>query len=98
MIHNTFLSAKSFDIEDDLQFCPAVLDSLPTPPATHPQATPSTITSTSTSTPTAVAVGVGAAAAAATTATTPLAVTPRIKKALDIINPHTGLRVASPKH
>ena len=78
--------AKGFDWQDDLLFCPTPLSQMQSQSQLQTQLkSPSTPTTASTQ----------ATTTATTTSTPPASHTPRPKRVLDIVNPHTGLRVAS---
>lgn len=109
MLHTRFLLSKGFGWQDDLEFCPVVLDApqnddgvaglsthndTTSPATTAPSTTSSTASlSSSTASPTASAT---ATASASGRTASPLIHAPRAKKVLEIVNPHTGLRVGSP--
>jgi hypothetical protein len=82
--------AKGFDWQDDLLFCPTPLSQMQSQMQSQSQLqtqlkSPSTPTTASTQ----------ATTTATTISTPPASHTPRPKRVLDIVNPHTGLRVAS---
>ncbi|RLV91580.1 hypothetical protein JA1_003818 [Spathaspora sp. JA1] len=83
--------SKSFDIEDDLEFCPDIPETFHSSPTlkkfnpyTATTFSPSQDLPSSSTTP-----GVP-------TSTSPRIHTPRIKKPLEIINPQTKMRIGSP--
>lgn len=122
MLHTRFLLSKGFGWQDDLEFCPVVLDAAAAPGDNASGAKTAADSSQHYFVPTdaaaaaaytlqhsppssaASSAAAGSASNAATSPNTslsartasPLIHTPRAKKILDIVNPHTGLRVGSP--
>lgn len=104
MLHTRFLLSKGFGWQDDLEFCPVVLDAAAAPGDNASGAKTAADSSQHYFVPTDAAAAAGSASTAATSPNTslsartgsPLIHTPRAKKILDIVNPHTGLRVGSP--
>lgn len=122
MLQTRFLLSKGFGWQDDLEFCPVVLDAAAAPGDNASGAKTAADSSQHYFVPTDAAAAAAytlqhsppssaassAAAGSASTAATspntslsartasPLIHTPRAKKILDIVNPHTGLRVGSP--
>lgn len=114
MLQARFLLSKGFGWQDDLEFCPVVLDSQPqllqqlqndssntnTNQNTHTPLNSSSSTFSSPSytisPPTQQQQQVNISPSQSKSNSTPLTHTPRAKKVLDIVNPHTGLRVGSP--
>lgn len=133
MLHTRFLLSKGFGWQDDLEFCPVVLDSNNTlqnqsidnsPTALYNSIqSPSSSSSSTTATATATSASVSTTEQTANpitppnsslnphfnsistkssintntnTTASPILHTPRAKKVLDIVNPHTGMRVGSP--
>ncbi|CAM9021513.1 unnamed protein product [Wickerhamomyces anomalus] len=91
-----FNASKGFDLEDDLEFCPEIHEHHTVqhhrfnPYTSHtfsPQNSPSASSAHTTSPVTKKDLG---------QSDTPKVITPRAKKVLEIVNPATGLRVASP--
>ncbi|CAL1181258.1 unnamed protein product [Candida parapsilosis] len=91
--------SKSFDIEDDLEFCPEIVDHSATSPGMK-KFNPYTCTSFSPSQELShhnvSSQGSAVSGSGGAGTNSPRASTPRIKKALEIINPQTKMRVGSP--
>lgn len=90
-LHNPrmrYYLSKSFDAEDDLEFCPDIPESVPLNSSpTFKKFNPYTASVFS---PTAHH------GESSNVSLSPRVLTPRVKKPLDIVNPHTRVRVASP--
>ncbi|KAK6453915.1 beta-1,6-N-acetylglucosaminyltransferase [Scheffersomyces xylosifermentans] len=87
--------SKSFDIEDDLEFCPDIPDSLNTSP-TIKKFNPYTATVFSPSQELHQNSNATSSNTGSNASSSPRVHTPRIKKPLEIINPQTKMRVGSP--
>lgn len=103
MLHTRFLLSKGFGWQDDLEFCPVVLDARQNHDgvaglSTHNDTTsPATTASSTTSSGASLSSSTASPTASASGRTaSPLIHAPRAKKVLEIVNPHTGLRVGSP--
>ncbi|CDK27218.1 unnamed protein product [Kuraishia capsulata CBS 1993] len=83
-----FMSSKGFEFEDDVEFCPDIPEKVFAHSQQHQQHSQqhSNQGSSSDSSPRVAKVG----------SPSPKFATPRVKKALDIVNPATGMRVGSP--
>ncbi|KAH3661185.1 hypothetical protein OGAPHI_006592 [Ogataea philodendri] len=85
-----FMSSKGFDLEDDMEFCPEIVHvsgkskfnpytSQTFSPHTSPEALPHAQTSPQ---------------SPSVSSMTPRPSTPRVKKVLEIVNPHTGVKIS----
>ncbi|KAG5420813.1 hypothetical protein I9W82_002694 [Candida metapsilosis] len=83
-----YYMSKSFDIEDDLEFCPETVDHKRFNPYTSTSFSPSQELPQHSAAPQSSISGSGTQS--------PRVSTPRIKKALEIVNPQTRMRVGSP--
>lgn len=92
-LHNPrmrYYLSKSFDLEDDLEFCPEIPENLPfSSSPTFKKFNPYTASVFS---PTLQPVDL----ALPNVPSSPRVSTPRIKKPIEIVNPHTKVRVGSP--
>ncbi|KAI5949819.1 hypothetical protein KGF57_004642 [Candida theae] len=90
--------SKSFDIEDDLEFCPEIVDRSVHNSSGMKKFNPHTSASFSPSQEYAQHSGVSQENRSTSGSGThsPRVSTPRIKKALEIVNPQTRMRVGSP--
>lgn len=79
--------SKSFDIEDDMEFCPDIPEQYSTNSPPMKKFNPHTATSFSPTTQNEILTN---------SPLSPRVTTPRIKKPLEIINPQTRMRVGSP--
>ncbi|VEU24034.1 DEKNAAC105187 [Brettanomyces naardenensis] len=101
-----FMSSKGFELEDDIEFCPDIMNlanassnssnsSTPQTSPTQDQASPAS----SGSVPHSGTAYYGSIQfkSQAVGASLPRVHTPRVRKTLDIVNPHTGMRIESSK-
>lgn len=87
--------SKSFDMEDDLEFCPDIPDSFHTSPSLK-KFNPYTATTFSPSQDQTSPKSTHSATVSVGSNTSPRVHTPRIRKPLEIINPQTKMRIDSP--
>lgn len=83
---------KGFDIEDDMEFCPEITEKLPEE-SSGLKFNPYT---SSTFSPKTSPQPISSPLVKGENISSPRTMTPRTKKVLDIVNPATGMRVASP--
>ncbi|QPG75578.1 hypothetical protein FOA43_002935 [Brettanomyces nanus] len=83
--HRTrFMSSKGFELEDDIEFCPQIVNfANHSPVQTHSSNIKNSVFMSPSS--------------PSTHQRSPRVHTPRVRKALDIVNPHTGMRIESSK-
>lgn len=95
-----FMCSKGFELEDDIEFCPRIVDlenlsaiDASTNSSSHsPQTKHDAITYNSFN-----HTYYGVKSKAASETITPKVTTPRIRKPLEIVDPHTGMRIESSK-
>ncbi|KAG7663826.1 uncharacterized protein J8A68_002686 [[Candida] subhashii] len=87
--------SKSFDMEDDLEFCPDIPDTFHSSPSLK-KFNPYTATTFSPSQDQTSPKSTNSTTVSVGSNTSPRVHTPRIKKPLEIINPQTKMRIESP--